>query len=100
MFGNTFDKQLEKTLKASEKYSNERDKLKKLFCDEYDNMAIVTLLNSLLDKGHPSEKMFASAFRNHYESDNYNEVEIKEFDRLYKKYKEEIINTLEENGEQ
>lgn len=99
MFTNTFEKQLERTLKISAQYTEEREKLKKMFCDEYDNIAITILLESLVNKGHPSEKNFANQFKEHYESGNYNESEIHEFKRLFNKYKEDVINTLETDGE-
>ncbi|MBO5054855.1 MAG: hypothetical protein J6C64_00665 [Lachnospiraceae bacterium] len=99
MFEITFEKQLEKTLKISSQYTIEREKLKKKFCDKYDNISIMTLLNSLAQKGHPSEKEFAAKFKEHYESDNYSEQEISEFTRLFIKYKKEVIDNLETNGE-
>lgn len=94
-----FDKQLDKTIKMGIEYAQEREKLKTLFCDRYDRLAINTLLNLLSDKGHPSEQEFAKQFREHYTSSNYDEKEIKEFQRLFGKYKDQIINDLEESSD-
>lgn len=91
----SFDKQLDNTKKIGEKYTQEREKLKRMFCDKYDKISINILLVLLANKGHPSEKEFAEQFKLHYESNNYNEVEIEEFRRLFNKYKELIINDLE-----
>ncbi len=95
MLKNSFDKQLNKTLKIGTDYIQEREKLKNLFCDKYDKLAINKLLKLLADKGHPSEQQFAKHFGQHYYSSNYDEKEIKEFQRLFGKYKEEIINDIE-----
>lgn len=91
----SFDKQLDYTKKIGEKYSQEREKLKQMFCDKYDKTSISILLDLLANKGHPSEQEFAKQFKLHYESNNYSEVEIEEFKRLFSKYKVLIINDLE-----
>ena len=99
MFANSFDKQLEKTLKIGAQHATEREKLKRMFCNEFDNVSIITLLESITYKGHPAEKQFANTFKAHYESDNYDEQEIKEFKRLFDKYKQDVIIALEESME-
>lgn len=91
----SFDKQLDKTIKKGTQYTLYREKLKKMFCDKYDRVAINKLLYSLEKKGHPSEQKFAEQFKKHYTSNNYDEKEIEEFQRLFRKYKESIINDLE-----
>lgn len=96
MFTNSFDKQLDKTLKIGAQHTREREKLKEMFCNEYDNISVNTLLESLQSKGHPSEKRFAINFKVHYESDNYDEQEIGEFKRLFVKYKKDVIATIEQ----
>lgn len=96
---NTFDKQLEKTLKMSSQYTKERELLKQMFFKRFDKISVITLLDILITDGHPSEKKFAIDFRTHYESNNFNEGEIKEFDRLYREYKEKVINNLDSNGD-
>ncbi len=99
MLKNSFDKQLDKTLKIGVNYIKEREKLKKLFYDKYDKLAINKLLDLLANKGHPSEQEFAKQFREHYKSNNYDEKEIKEFQRLFSKYKESVINDLENSSD-
>lgn len=99
MFENTFDKQLEKTLKIGAQYTFECEKLKEKFCDEYDKITITTLLDLLISEGHPGEKNFANNFKTHYESDNYSDKEISEFKKFFDKYKKDVINTLESIGE-
>lgn len=99
MFNNTFEKQLEKTLKLGSQYTIECEKLKAKFCDEYDKDTIMTLIELLINKGHPSEQSFASKFKNHYESDNYTDKEMSEFKKMFIKYKENVIDTLESNGD-
>lgn len=95
MLKNNFDKQLDRTLKKGVEYTYEREKLKNMFCDKYDKTSIHVLLDLLANKGHPSEQEFAEQFKTHYESSNYDETEIQEFQRLFNKYKESIINDLE-----
>lgn len=98
MFENTFEKQLEKTLKIKAQYTSECAKLKEKFCDEYDRVAIMTLLELLITKGHPGEQKFAQEFKNHYTSDNYNDQEMSIFKKMFSKYKKDVIETLESNG--
>lgn len=95
MFNNTFEKQLEKTLKLGTQYSIECEKLKEKFCYEYDKVTIMALIELLISKGHPSEQTFASEFKKHYESDNYTDKEMSEFKKMFIKYKENIIDILE-----
>ncbi len=99
MFEITFDKQLEKTLKLGSQYETELEKLKDKFCNEYDSVSISALLELLISKGHPSEKNFAKEFKQHYESDNYNDKEISVFKKMFSKYKEDVINNIESIGE-
>lgn len=96
MFENTFDKQLEKTLKIGEQYTIEREKTKELFCIEYDKKTILALLELLITKGHPGEESFANQFKTHYYSDNYDDKEMAMFKKLVGRYKEDLISTLEE----
>lgn len=98
MFDITFEKQLEKTLKAHVKYTNECEKLKEIFCDEYDKATILALLELLITK-HPGEQTFAKEFMEHYENDNYSDQEISTFQKMFHKYKKELVNKLESNGE-
>ena len=91
----SFDKQLDKTIKKGTQYTLYREKLKKMFCDKYDRVAINKLLYSLEKKGHPSEQKFAEQFKKHDTSNNYDKKEIEEFQRFFRKYKESIINDLE-----
>ena len=100
MFENTFDKQLEKTLRIGAQYTLECEKLKEKFCDEYDKATIMTLLELIITKGHPSEQNFANEFKKHYESDNYNDKEMSTFKKMFSKYKRDVINTLESIGEE
>lgn len=94
----SFEKQLEKTLKISTQCAKEREELKNKFFRKYDKTSVITLLDILMD-GHPAEQQFSIEFREHYESNNFNEVEIKEFYRLFKENKEKVINSLESNGD-
>lgn len=102
MLKKSFEKQLDKVLEIGAKYTEEREKLKTMFCDKYDKISINILLELLTNKGHPSEQQFAIRFRADYESNNYDEKEIEEFQRLFGKYRESIINDLEgsPDGEQ
>lgn len=99
MLGNTFDKQLEKTLKLHVRYNFECEKLKEKFCDEYDKATITALLELLITKGHPGEQTFAKEFKEHYESDNYTDQEMSTFQKMFYKYKHELVNKLESDGE-
>lgn len=99
MFELTFDKQLDRTIKLGAKYTKECEKLKDKFCREYDKKTVITLLDLLISNGHPGEQMFATKFRDHYNSDNYSDQEMYEFKKLLDQYKEELVNTLESNGD-
>lgn len=99
MFDNAFEKQLDKTLKLHTKYTLECEKLKEKFCNEYDKATIIALLELLITKGHPGEKTFANEFKEHYESDNYSDEEMSTFQKMFRKYKNELVNKLESNGE-
>lgn len=94
MFDKQYEKQLNTTLKVASQYTKEREKLKNMFYDEYDSPTIYSLINLLVDKGHPIEKNFAKSFQNLYESGNFSESEVKEFERLKQKYKEALVDFL------
>ena len=94
MFGNTFDKQLEKTLKINEEHTKERERLKKMFLEEFDRATIITFIDLIYKKGHPVEVKFIETFKDDYDSGNYDEVEIKEFKSLTVIYKSDLIDCL------
>lgn len=97
MFGNTisFSKQLEITLKKNDEYIAEREKLKEMFYSEYDKITIFSLIELVIEKGHPAEKSFVEEFKQTYENDNFTDNEINVFNKLLKKYKPDLINTFD-----
>lgn len=92
-----FERQLQKTSKIHEDYTNAKELLKQLFYDMYDEATIISILEIINTLGHPSEKKFANKFKKSYDNGNFDDVQIKQLKVLIERYQEPLSKKL--NGE-
>lgn len=93
------DAQLGVTEKAHRDFGNENEKLKEIFRDCFDENIIVSFLKYVNKVGGESEKVYAMKFKEAYDGDNFDDVNVKWFKNTYRRYNEQFLNELNGEGE-
>lgn len=88
------DEQLKKTSNIHIRYDEEKEELKRIFYNTYDNPTVVSLLKLIVKIGHPADKKLAEKFEKDYNSDNFDDNEVDWFKKAYARYNEPFLKQL------
>lgn len=94
------DAQLGVTENAHKNFGTENEKLKELFRYCYDENIIVSFLKFVNNVGGEAEKVYARNFKDAYDGDNFDDVNVKWFKKTYQRYNEQFLRELSREDEQ